>query len=67
MFLRKVLILADLNDGLENFSLNKSLMEINPRTIQTAAIIVTIIPVLCIYPFVQRFFVQGVMIGSIKG
>ena len=30
-------------------------------------IIVASVPVLCIYPFVQRYFVKGVMIGAIKG
>jgi ABC-type glycerol-3-phosphate transport system permease component len=30
-------------------------------------IIVASVPVLCMYPFVQRHFVRGVMIGAIKG
>lgn len=32
-----------------------------------AVIVVASVPVLCIYPFVQKYFVKGVMIGSIKG
>ena len=32
-----------------------------------AAIVVAILPILMVYPFVQRFFVKGVMIGSLKG
>ena len=32
-----------------------------------AMIVITMIPVLAIYPFVQKFFIKGVMIGSIKG
>lgn len=31
-----------------------------------AIIIVTILPILCVYPFLQKYFVQGVMIGAIK-
>jgi len=37
------------------------------ETIKSAAIIVTVIPIICVYPFLQKYFVKGVMIGSIKG
>ena len=30
-------------------------------------IVVASVPVLCVYPFIQKYFVKGVMIGSIKG
>lgn len=36
-------------------------------SLKNAVIFITMIPVMIIYPFVQRYFVQGVMIGSIKG
>ena len=37
------------------------------RTIKYGVIIVSSLPVLMIYPFVQKHFVKGVMIGSVKG
>ena len=36
-------------------------------SVQTAAIFASTLPILFIYPFVQKYFVQGVMIGAIKG
>lgn len=32
-----------------------------------SVIIVAVVPMLCIYPFIQKFFVKGVMVGSVKG
>ncbi len=39
----------------------------NPEVQQAAAIMLTTMPILVIYPFVQKHFVKGVMIGSVKG
>lgn len=36
-------------------------------TLQYATIVVATLPILCVYPFVQRYFVKGVMIGAVKG
>ena len=36
-------------------------------TVKYATIMVSTVPVLMVYPFIQKYFVQGVMIGSIKG
>ena len=35
--------------------------------IKYSAIVVSTVPIICVYPFLQKYFVQGVMIGSIKG
>lgn len=37
------------------------------ETIQYATVVVATLPILCIYPFVQKYFVKGVMIGAVKG
>ena len=40
---------------------------VNVRSITMATMIVTIIPIVIVYPFLQRYFIKGIMIGSIKG
>ncbi|MDR1540988.1 MAG: carbohydrate ABC transporter permease [Clostridiales bacterium] len=37
------------------------------ETIRSAAIIVSTLPILCAYPFLQKYFVQGIMVGAVKG
>jgi putative aldouronate transport system permease protein len=37
------------------------------ETIKYATIVVATLPILCVYPFLQRYFTKGVMIGAIKG
>ena len=38
-----------------------------PEQMRNATIVVTMIPILAVYPFIQKYFVKGVMIGSVKG
>jgi putative aldouronate transport system permease protein len=38
-----------------------------PEAFKAASIVVTIIPILCVYPFLQKYFAKGVLIGSLKG
>jgi len=38
-----------------------------PFVIQAAAIMVTSLPIICLYPFLQKYFMKGIMVGSLKG
>ncbi|MFF2480327.1 carbohydrate ABC transporter permease [Paenibacillus sp. NPDC058071] len=44
-----------------------SKMVITPENIKAAAIIFAIVPIMVTYPFLQKYFVKGIMIGSVKG
>lgn len=39
----------------------------NPETLKAATTIVAILPIVMVYPFIQKYFVKGVMVGSLKG
>jgi putative aldouronate transport system permease protein len=36
-------------------------------SLKMAAVVVTTVPILCVYPFAQKYFAQGAMIGAVKG
>lgn len=40
---------------------------LTPEAIKAAAVVIAVTPILCVYPFLQRHFVKGVLIGSVKG
>lgn len=42
-------------------------VESTPEVLQAATIMFVTIPIICIYPFVQKYFVKGAMIGAVKG
>jgi ABC-type glycerol-3-phosphate transport system permease component len=48
-------------------NIGRSAAKVNVRSITMATTIVTIIPIVITYPFLQRYFIKGVMIGSLKG
>ena len=37
------------------------------ETIKYAIIVVSSLPIMCVYPFLQKYFTKGVMIGAVKG
>lgn len=67
LILRDILIMGQSVDpnGMDPESYEQ--MKLIARTIKYGVIIVSSLPVLVMYPFVQKYFVKGVMIGSVKG
>jgi len=43
-----------------------TVLEFTGETIKAATIIITILPIICVYPFVQKYFVKGIMLGGVK-
>lgn len=48
-------------------SMDTQLQNITPQTIRSAGIVVMVTPMLLVYPLLQKYFVKGMLIGSIKG
>ena len=55
-----------LSEG-QDFSSSEMNQNLTPTGVKNALIVLSMIPVLVVYPFVQQYFVKGVMIGSVKG
>jgi putative aldouronate transport system permease protein len=57
-----------LSSSLDAISLGESTeIKATPEVYQAAAVMFATLPIICVYPFVQKYFVKGVMIGAIKG
>lgn len=41
--------------------------EIQSKNIQYSSVVISTLPIMCIYPFLQKYFAKGVMVGSVKG
>lgn len=39
----------------------------NPEVLRAACIMFAALPIICVYPFIQKYFVQGTMVGAVKG
>lgn len=50
-----------------NSSLDANAVTVMPATIRSATIIVAVLPILAVYPFIQKYFMGGVMLGAVKG
>lgn len=66
LVLREILLISN-SSAVEGGSVGLEKQILLAESIKFAVIIVSTLPVLIMYPFVQRHFVKGVMIGSIKG
>lgn len=51
----------------EQLAANPALADLDGRAIKSAGIVICTLPVLAFYPFLQRYFVTGVVMGSVKG
>lgn len=68
--LKEILMAAStaiLEAGADPAALGAVGTEIESKTIQYASVIISTLPIMCVYPFLQKHFAKGVMVGSVKG
>jgi putative aldouronate transport system permease protein len=64
-YLRMVIIELDMSKITMNDL--ETLRTLSDRSLRSAQIIIAILPILAVYPFLQRYFVKGIVLGSVKG
>lgn len=42
-------------------------VQTTPESLKSAQIVITTLPIICVYPFLQKYFIKGIMVGSVKG
>lgn len=48
-------------------AISQASRSVTSDSLKMAAVVITTVPILCVYPFVQKYFAQGAMIGAVKG
>jgi putative aldouronate transport system permease protein len=65
LYLRDIVMDAD-SSSVMNKSID-DMMNVSPEGIRSATVIASTVPILLVYPFLQKYFIKGVLIGSVKG
>lgn len=61
------IVLQGSTSGLNYMSATEGQLQDIGTNIKYAMVFTAMVPILCVYPFIQKYFVKGVMIGSLKG
>ncbi len=67
LILREILINNDTTSMVTAMDAGAGDSSFVSETVKYAVIIVSVVPILCVYPFIQKYFTKGVMVGAVKG
>ena len=66
VLLREIIILSNASAGDLN-NMDPEFIQPPEQSVKMAVIVVSTVPIMCVYPFLQKYFVKGVMVGALKG
>ena len=66
-YLYKVIAQSGANQLMQSSSVSISKSTVTSQSIKFATMVVTTLPIVCVYPFLQKYFVKGMLLGSVKG
>lgn len=69
LYLRQILLTVSESASMDSSLDSQALIQLQQmgQVIKYGVIVVATVPIICVYPFIQKYFVKGVMIGSVKG
>jgi putative aldouronate transport system permease protein len=66
-YLYRVVASASASKAVVAMPAGVSAQQVSSQSVRLATMVVTTFPIMCVYPFLQKYFVKGMLIGSIKG
>ena len=63
----QILLQGELMDQVSSMSDLDEMYNLSNRTVRGAYVVIGILPILMLYPLLQRYFIKGIVIGSVKG
>jgi putative aldouronate transport system permease protein len=66
VLLREIIIMSNASAG-DMANMDPDFVQPPEQSVKMAVIVVSTVPIMCVYPFLQKYFVKGVMVGALKG
>lgn len=66
-FLYRIIASASASKAVVSAPAGFAAQQVSSQSVRLATMVVTTLPIVCVYPFLQRYFVKGMLVGSIKG
>ena len=66
-FLYRIIASASASKAVVSLPAGISAQQVSSQSVRLATMVVTTVPIVCVYPFLQKYFVKGMLIGGVKG